>query len=137
MMLYMLDTDIASYLIKGKSPQVDEKLAKHHPSSICISAITKAEILYGLKSLSSENRLHLVAQEFFKLIRVLPWTEDAANWYATIRHQLKNTGQPIGEMDMMIASHALALGTQLVTNNLRHYERINAPLILVNWYKKN
>jgi predicted nucleic acid-binding protein len=42
-------------------------------------------------------------------------------------------GQPIGEMDMMIAAHALAAGAVLVTNNGRHFKRINAPLILDNW----
>lgn len=44
-----------------------------------------------------------------------------------------STGQPIGEMDMMIAAHALSAGAVLVTNNHRHYERIQAPLILENW----
>ena len=52
---------------------------------------------------------------------------------ADIRHQLLSTGQPIGELDMMIAAHSLSAGAVLVTNNLRHYERIDAPLILENW----
>ena len=49
------------------------------------------------------------------------------------RHQLASIGQPIGEMDMMIAAHALSLGAVLVTNNMRHFGRIAAPLALVNW----
>ena len=36
-------------------------------------------------------------------------------------------------MDIMIAAHALSAGAVLVTNNNRHYERIEAPLILENW----
>lgn len=52
---------------------------------------------------------------------------------ADIRDQLLRTGQPIGELDMMIAAHSLSAGAVLVTNNLRHYERIDAPLILENW----
>ena len=52
---------------------------------------------------------------------------------ADIRDQLLRTGQPIGELDMMIAAHSLSAGAVLVTNNVRHYERIDAPLILENW----
>jgi tRNA(fMet)-specific endonuclease VapC len=50
-----------------------------------------------------------------------------------IRRQLVSTGQPIGAMDMMIAAHALSAGAVLVTCNSRHYERIEAPLILEKW----
>ncbi len=132
-MLYMLDTDIASYLIKGKSPQVELKLGSIRPSMVCISVITRAELQYGLKRLSIDHRLHLAVRQFLKLVRVLPWDVESADWYASIRHQLTTAGQTIGELDMMIAAHALSAGAILVTNNLRHYERIEAPLRLENW----
>jgi tRNA(fMet)-specific endonuclease VapC len=63
----------------------------------------------------------------------VPWDAEAAGFYADIRHQLVTSGQQIGELDMMIAAHAIALGAVLVTNNTRHYGRIDAPLILENW----
>jgi len=132
-MLHLLDTDMASYLIKGKSPAIEAKLAAHAPAMICISVMTRAELLYGLKRLPPDHRLHLVVQQFLKIVRTLSWEADAADWYVQIRHQLVSTGQPIGEMDMMIAAHALSAGAVLVTNNTRHYERIEAPLILANW----
>jgi tRNA(fMet)-specific endonuclease VapC len=132
-MLHMLDTDTASYLIKGRSPAIEAKLASLIPSSVCISVITRAELQYGLKSLPTEHRLHLAVRQFLRIVRILPWDGDAADWYAQIRHQLVATGQPIGEMDMMIAAHALAAGAVLVTNNSRHFQRIDAPLILENW----
>lgn len=132
-MLHMLDTDTASYLIKGRSPAIEAKLASLTPSSVCISVITRAELQYGLKRLPTEHRLHLAVRQFLRIVRILPWDGDAADWYAQIRHQLVATGQPIGEMDMMIAAHALAAGAVLVTNNSRHFQRINAPLILENW----
>jgi tRNA(fMet)-specific endonuclease VapC len=132
-MLHMLDTGIASYLIKGKLPAIQPRLEALLPSAICISVMTKAELQYGLKRLPAGHRLHLAVRQFFKLVRILPWDEDAALWYAEIRHQLLSSGQPIGEMDMMIAAHALSAGAVLVTNNRRHYERIVAPLILENW----
>jgi tRNA(fMet)-specific endonuclease VapC len=133
MMLHMLDTDIASYIIKGKSPVIEAKLAGIMPSMVCVSVMTQAELLYGLKRLPAEHRLHLAVRQFLKVVRVLPWDIDAADWYATIRHQLVSTGQPIGEMDMMIAAHSLSTGAVLVTNNVRHYERIDTPLTLENW----
>lgn len=132
-MLHMLDTDTASYLIKGKSPAIEAKLAVLVPSTVCISVMTRAELQYGLKRLPADHRLRLAVRQFLKIVRPLPWDADAADWYAEIRHQLVSTGQPIGEMDMMIAAHALSAGAVLVTNNSRHYARIKAPLILENW----
>jgi tRNA(fMet)-specific endonuclease VapC len=132
-MLHMLDTDTASYLIKGKSRAIEAKLAALMPSMVCISVMTRAELQYGLKRLAGDHRLHLAVRQFLKIVRILPWDADAADWYAEIRHQLVSTGQPIGELDMMIAAHSLSAGAVLVTNNSRHYERIAAPLILDNW----
>ncbi len=73
--------------------------------------------------------------QFLKIVRVLAWDADAADWYADIRYQLTNAGKPIGEMDMMIAAHALAVGAVLVTNNTRHFRRISGPLAFVNWHE--
>ncbi|AEG92065.1 type II toxin-antitoxin system VapC family toxin [Ramlibacter tataouinensis] len=132
-MLHLLDTDTVSYLVKGTSPEVEARIATHAPADICISAMTRAELQYGLKRLPATHRLHLAVQRMFKIIRVLSWDADCADWYAAIRHQLTQAGQPIGEVDMMIAAHALAAGAVLVTNNERHYRRIQAPLMLENW----
>ena len=132
-MLYMLDTDTASYIIKGRSPGIEAKLSNVLPAMVCISVMTRAELLYGLKRLPADHRLHLAVRQFLKIVRVPSWDAEAADWYASIRHQLITTGQPIGELDMMIAAHSLSAGAVLVTNNVRHYERIEAPLILENW----
>lgn len=132
-MLHMLDTDTASYIIKGRSPGIEAKLSNILPAMVCISVMTRAELLYGLKRLPADHRLHLAVRQFLKIVRVPSWDAEAADWYASIRHQLITTGQPIGELDMMIAAHSLSAGAVLVTNNVRHYERIEAPLILENW----
>lgn len=87
----------------------------------------------ALKRLPTDHRLQLVVRQFLELIRVLPWGPEAADWYAEIRHQLHSSGLPIGDMDMMIAAHALSAGAVLVSNNGRHYQRIAAPLVLENW----
>jgi tRNA(fMet)-specific endonuclease VapC len=130
----MLDTDTASYVIKGRAPQVEAKLSAIEPSMVCISAMTRAELLYGLKRLAPGHRLHAGVRQFLRIVRTLPWDADAADFYAEIRHRLATAGQLIGEMDMMIAAHALATAAVLVTNNTHHYERIPAPLILENWW---
>jgi tRNA(fMet)-specific endonuclease VapC len=132
-MLYMLDTDTTTYLVKGRSPEIASKLADISPQMICVSVITRAELMYGLKRLPADHHLHLVVRQFLGIVRVLPWDSEAAEWYAAIRHQLITVGQPIGECDMMIAAYSLVAGAVLVTNNLRHYERIKAPLMLENW----
>jgi len=132
-MLHMLDTDIASYIIKARSPEIEAKLSAIEPSNVCVSVMTRAELLFGLKRLPPNHRLHVGVRQFLKTVRVLPWDAEAAGSYAEIRHQLVTAGQPIGELDMMIAAHSLATAAILVTNNTRHYERIPAPLILENW----
>lgn len=132
-MLHLLDTDTASYIIKEHSQALREKLDALNPGNVAISVLTQAELLYGLQRLAPKHRLHLVVREFLDAIQVLAWPTEAAEHYAQIRHQLTGDGQPIGQFDMMIAAHALALRATLVTNNTRHFARISAPLILANW----
>ncbi len=133
MTLYLIDTNIASYVIKGQYPALEAKLLNLKPHQLCLSAISQAELLYGLKRLPSNHRLHVAVKKFLGIIRVLDWPADAALWYADIRQQLISKGLPIGEMDMMIAAHALSISAVLVTNNQKHYRRIAAPLLLENW----
>ena len=130
--LHMLDTDTASYIIKRRSPAIGAKLAAIPPALVCVSVMTRAELQYGLKRLPADHRLHIGVRQFLTIVRVLPWDAEAADAYADIRHQLVTTGQPIGEMDMMIAAHSLAAKAVLVTNNVRHYERIPG-LVLAGW----
>lgn len=131
--LYMLDTDITSYLIKSRDTALESRFKSIFPSSICLSAITQAELMYGLKKLPSNHRLQADVPYFLKTVRVLCWSKEAADYYAEIRHHLTITGQPIGDMDMMIAAHSLSAEAILVTNNTRHYGRIHLPLIIENW----
>jgi tRNA(fMet)-specific endonuclease VapC len=132
-MPFMLDTDISSYIIKGGYGAVERHLMDTPPSDICISAVTRAELMYGLKSLSPTHRLHAAVHRFLKVTTALAWDAEAADFFAEIKFQLRSAGTPIGEMDMLIAAHALAADAVLVTNNTRHYEQIRMPLLLANW----
>ncbi len=133
---YLIDTDISSYIIKHKPTQVKAKFDSLTLNSLAISAITQAELLYGLKKLPENHQLHEQVQRYLLLIPVLDWTANAGAYYADIHHHLRSTGQTIGEMDMMIASHALAINAVLVTNNNKHYQRIvdmDIGLQIENW----
>jgi tRNA(fMet)-specific endonuclease VapC len=132
-MLHMLDTDISSYIIKGGYGPVEKHLRRTSISDLCISAMTQAELLYGLKSLSPRHHLHQAVHRFLKVTAVLAWDAEAANFHAEIKFQLKTAETPIGDMDMLIAAHAIASDAVLVTSNTRHFKRIKLPMMLANW----
>lgn len=131
--LYMLDTDIISYLIKGRHSQLESHFRTVPLSSICVSSVTRGELIYGLKKLPRNHRLQIDVPFFLKTARVLCWDGAAADHYAEIRYSLESTGQTIGIVDAMIAAHAISIGAVLVTNNIRHYSRISLPLVIENW----
>jgi tRNA(fMet)-specific endonuclease VapC len=132
-MLYMLDTDTSSYVIRGGYTSLERHLATTRQTDRCISAMTRAELLYGLKVRPESYYLHTMVRRFLDATRALAWDADAADFHAEIRYQLRAAGTPIGEMDTLIAAHALAADAVLVTNNTRHFETIKLPLLLENW----
>src|SRR5271168_2153059 len=107
-MLHMLDTDIASYVINDYGgTHVLEKLNALRFGEACVSALTRAELLFGLKKLPPKHRLHIGVRKFLNSVTVLPWEAEAAEFYAEIRYELTRTGTLIGEIDMLIAAHAI------------------------------
>jgi tRNA(fMet)-specific endonuclease VapC len=133
-MLHMLDTDIASYVIKDYGgTHVLSRLSALRSDEACVSALTRAELLSGLKKLPSKHRLHTGVRKFLNSVIILPWESEAAAFYAEIRYELTRTGNLIGEIDMLIAAHAIAADAVLVTNNTRHFKRIKLPLLMSNW----
>ena len=134
-MRYLLDTNIFIYLCKGKHPEIAERVRTFGPGDIGISAITLAELEFGIsKSIKPDiNRRHL--QEFLLPFDILPFDSRAAIEYGAIRHFLEKSGLPIGPLDTLIAAHALALGACLVTNNEREFNRVPG-LKVENWRKR-
>lgn len=132
MAYWMLDTDMSSYILKHRDQALVERFAALAPGDVCISVITKAELLFGIAPLDSMHPLHLLVRSFLQGIQVLAWHEAAAEIFPTIKYALARSGRTIGPMDMMIAAHALAIDAVLVTNNTRHFGRIPA-LRLDNW----
>ena len=128
----MLDTDTASYLIRGKTTALDARVAAVPPKRICISAVTRGELLYGMQLKDGAHRLAQVVDQFLIRVQCLPWDDTAATHFAAIAAELHKAGTPIGSMDAMIAGHAVAVGAVLVTNNARHFARV-AALNIENW----
>ena len=129
-MPYMLDTGIASYLIRGDHPGVTEKFTELYEKCV-ISSITAAELQYGARK-RNNRALTQKVQALCDLIPIISWNEDAAGNYAKLRVELETAETPIGNMDMMIAASALAEEAVLITNNTEHFSRISA-LNLENW----
>jgi tRNA(fMet)-specific endonuclease VapC len=131
---YLLDTNIASCIIKGNSPAVDRRLVKVAMAQLAISAVTEGELRFGAARLPHATRLHSVIEDFFLRVAVLPWDSDAAQQYGQLRATLERKGQPMGNLDIMIGAHALALGAVLVTND-HAFTRIE-KLKIVDWTKE-
>ena len=132
MRLYMLDTDTVSYLVKGKTPALDTRVAAVVPKHLCISSVTRGELLYGLQLKDGAHRLAQLIDQFLLRVQCLPWDEAAATHFASVAAALHKAGTQIGSMDAMIAGHAMATGAVLVTNNARHFSRVTG-LTVENW----
>lgn len=129
---YMLDTDTCSYILKRSNTQVLKRLRNIPVSEVCISAITKAELLYGVEMSTHRQQDEAAVNAFLKYVEVLDFPEEAAAHYAGIRADLKLRGMMIGANDLFIAAHACSLGHTLVTNNTREFGRV-LNLALENW----
>jgi tRNA(fMet)-specific endonuclease VapC len=112
----LLDTNTASFIIRG-DPRLLRHLQSHPVASIGISAITEAELLYGLARKPGATTLAAAVTSFLKHVQVLSWDGAAAERYGTLRAGLEASGTPMGGMDTLIAAHALAIGATLVTND--------------------
>jgi len=113
---YLLDTNTASCIIKGNVPRVRERLLKVPMSQLLISAVTEAELLSGAAR-KREAVLKTAIDEFLLRVDSLPWDSNAARRYADLRAALEIGGTPMGNLDMMIAAHALAAEAILVTSD--------------------
>jgi tRNA(fMet)-specific endonuclease VapC len=135
MTLYLLDTNIASCIIQGNSPAVDRRLVKVPMAQLAISAVTEGELRFGAVRLPQAVRLHAMIEDFFLRVAILPWDSDAARQYGQLRATLEREGQPMGNLDVMIAAHALAVNGVLVTND-HAFARIK-KLKIEDWTKSS
>lgn len=131
-MLYMLDTNICAYILKNRPITVKAHFDDVPPEGLAISAIVMAELAFGVELQPGNERLRRQVADFTSRLRVIPWDDGAARHYGNIRADLHRAGATVGNMDILIAAHARALGATLVSNNLREFERIPG-LLTENW----
>jgi tRNA(fMet)-specific endonuclease VapC len=130
---YLLDTNVASYVIKGTFPHVRQRLLRVPISEVGISVVTEAELRFGVARLPQAVKLGIAVEEFLLRVEVLPWDFEAAQRYARIRALLEREGEPMGNLDLMIAAHAVAVNVILVTND-RAFRRVKG-LKIEDWSK--
>lgn len=111
---YLLDTNTVSHLIKSH-PLVARRVTQVPMTSLCISAITEGELLFGLAKRPDATRLHTAVREFLRRVDVLPWA--CADRYGVARADVERRGKTLAPLDLLIAAHALGVGAVLVTND--------------------
>jgi tRNA(fMet)-specific endonuclease VapC len=131
-MHYMLDTNIVSHAMRARPQAVLDRLSEHRPSQLCISAITHGELRFGAARSAARRRYDRLIDVFLGRVRVLPFDDEAAKAYGEVRASLEAKGERIGDLDMLIAGHAVATGRVLVTNNTREFGRVTG-LELEDW----
>lgn len=127
---YMLDTNTVSHLIKAH-PAVTRRVVAAPMASLCISAITEGELLFGLAKRPEAKRLHAAVRELLLRLDVLPW--NSAGHYGMARAEMEGQGRTLAPLDLLIAAHALSVGAVLVTND-RAFRQV-AGLQLEDWTK--
>ena len=133
MLRYMLDTDICSYVMKRSHDALLRRLQKVPVSDVCVSVVTKSELLYGVEVSPRRQQDEAALNAFLNYVEVLDFPDNASSHYAQIRAQLKKrSGKMIGANDLFIAAHARSLGLTLVTHNTQEFRRVNR-LAIEDW----
>lgn len=130
-MNYVIDTDILIYFLKNNK-NVVEKFSEVNDGNIFTTIINYSELLFGAYNSALVEKNLKRFKSFLKTINVLKFDKDAAEHFAREKARLKKAGNLIDDMDLMIAGICLANEFTLVTNNNRHFKRIEA-LTLENW----
>jgi tRNA(fMet)-specific endonuclease VapC len=113
---YLLDTSTISHLIR-QNPAVVRRVLSAAMPSLCISAVTQGELLFGLAKRPDARRLHLAVWELLRRLDVLPWDSAVAQRYGAVRAEMERNGKILAPLDLLIAAHALHVGATLVTND--------------------
>ena len=128
----LLDTNICIYVARSHPATVARRFARAAPGSLGISIISWGELCFGAAKSNDPSRARLLLEQFSRVVQVVPLTAEAGLRYGEVRAVLQRAGTPIGNNDLWIAAHALALGVPLVSNNLHEFERVPG-LKLENW----
>jgi len=131
-MRYMLDTNICSYVLRRRPPSVKAHFDEAGDGALAISTVVLAELLYGAARHPNATAIRREIADLVCRMAVLRWDQAAAEDYGALRATLERDGTPLGAMDMMIAAHARSQGVTLVSNDARHFDRVEG-LSVANW----
>lgn len=123
-MRFMLDTDSCIALIKQKPAKILRKITSLVPGEAGISAITLAELRFGVAKSAQKETNSQALDEFLLPLEIADFDEATADAYGKVRAALEAAGTPIGPLDTQIGAHALSLGAVLVTHNTREFRMI-------------
>jgi tRNA(fMet)-specific endonuclease VapC len=129
---YLLDTNICIYIRQRRPEEVLRRFRKLRLGEAALSVITYGELHYGAAKSKQRNAALEQLRELFHFLPALPLPEGAAETYGTLRAELESKGEMIGNNDLWIAAHALALGLTLVTNHEKEFRRVRG-LKMQNW----
>ena len=118
-----LDTNICSYILRRHPPDMVERFSSLDRSQLWLSAIVAAELRFGAAKLGSP-KFQAAVEAWLAGFDVRPWPLEATHTYAQVRAGLEKLGQPIGGMDLMIAAHAMAEDSVVITSNAREFLRV-------------
>jgi tRNA(fMet)-specific endonuclease VapC len=127
----MFDTDTASFFMKN-NPNIRRKTEEHSKDEFCISAITYAELMFGLKR-NYSKQLDYWLKELLGKFKLIAFDDTSAVIYGDIRTMMEKSGTPIDNMDLLIAACAISSGATLISHNTKHYSKIKG-LKVEDWY---
>ena len=130
-MPYLIDTDIIINSIKGNST-VNKNIEKYASIPKAISIITFGELLYGAKKSQQKDKNTAVIYRLAEIFPIVGITRSTIEAYTDIKIALDKKGEGIEDFDLLIAATALSLNYTLITNNTKHYKRIDG-LQIENW----
>lgn len=133
-MNFMLDTNILIEILRNKNHELIE-FVYDMGEDCCMSSITYAELCHGVQANTNVMKNSEALSNLLLLIRIEPFGYLAAQEYGRVLNYLISTGDPIGIMDTLIASHARALNYTLVTHNVREFEKVPG-LIVEDWVQR-
>ncbi len=135
-MKFLLDTNICIYIMNNHPPEVLQKFKRIGVGKVGLSSITVSKLHYGACKSNHVKKNIKRLDEFLIPFEILPYNESAARYYGKIRVQFEKQGSSIGQLDMLIAAHALSENLILITNNVKEFIRIKS-LQIENWVEKH
>lgn len=129
---HLLDTDICIEALRRRSEPLLRRLRLHSPENVGVSAVTEAELQFGAQNSGAPERNAAAVDAFLLPFVIVAFAREHVQAYAALRVTLERAGSRIGNLDMLIAAQAVALGATVVTNNLREFRRVPG-LRVENW----